>query len=296
MDGVRVTGAGSASGAAGALARGRHGDGARLLLAAVFASGCTEFEPGADTIIEGTSGSLQPASTDDTWGCLGTRRSVAPTPVVSNEVARVVFSIQIADLSTGQTRVDATVRACGLADLNCETPVTGALPLDARGWVDVPLFAGFAGYLEITSPDMLPELYFLTEPLPSGSVTEFPLATVLQASIQPLVELVGVPYQLGTGVVALRAFDCSGNTASGVSFSFSSDGDGAPWYFVGGLPTGAASDTSSSGVGGLVNVTPGLVVVDALSPDGASIAGPQTFVTRPGWISTAHLRARPATP
>lgn len=198
-----------------------------------------------------------------------------------------MYSIQVVDLSTGQIYPDARVRACGLTDINCETPVTDALAVDAEGWVDVPLFRDFTGYLEITSAEIVPYLFYLTEPL-TRSVVEYPLAVVALASVAPLVQLLKIDYAAGTGIIAVRAFDCEGNTASGVTLS--SQAEGVPWYFVRGLPTDETSVTAADGLGGLVNVTPGVAIVDVTTPNGSSIRGPQSLVVRPNWLSAVYVR------
>lgn len=265
------------------------------LLAAglAFGLGCTQFEAGTDELPGEETAGLQPGAESAVWGCLGSgpgRPSV--TPIFSEAVERVVFSLQVVDLSTGQIYPDATVRACGVVDINCDSPVVEGLVVDAGGWVDVPLFEGFQGFFEIESPSTVPFLFYLTEPLPSESVTEFPLGVISLASLQPLVALAGLPFEPDTGIVAFRAFDCTGTLASGVSFTPEAETGGVPWYFVDGLPNTRVAATSADGLFGLANAPPGLAVVDPLTPDGLSIAGPQSLVVRAGWLSAAFVRPR----
>ena len=89
--------------------------------------------------------------------------------------------------------------------------------------------------------------------------------------------------------MAARAFDCTQTTAPGVKFSLES-GEGAPFYFIGGLPTGTAAATDGVGLGGFSNVPAGLAVIDARTPDGLSIMGPQNVVIRPGWVTTLFMQ------
>jgi hypothetical protein len=199
----------------------------------------------------------------------------------------VIYSIQVVDLSTGQLYPDARVRACGIADVTCENPVTNLLPVDDEGWVDIPLFRNFTGFLEVTSADMVPFLFYLTEPVVEPTV-EYPLAVISIASLGPLVQLLGVPFQPNTGVVAARAFDCTGGTATGVSLS--TGNDATAWYFVDGLPTTMGAGSGSDGLAGLVNVDPGIAVLDLKAPNGASIGGPQSVVIRPNWLSALYVR------
>jgi hypothetical protein len=64
------------------------------------------------------------------------------------------------------------------------------------------------------------------------------------------------------------------------------------WYFIDGLPTRAGSATGADGLGGFVNVPPGLTHVDLKAANGVSIRGPQSFVVRPNWVSSAYVRPR----
>lgn len=255
------------------------------------ASGCTAFEPGTDTLSEEPA-ALQPRGDDPRWGCLTPTPAPPLVPVLAESGERVVFSLQLVDLSTGQIYPEATVRACGLADINCESPVVSGLTVDPRGWVDVPLYEGFTGFFEITSPQILPYLFYLTDPVPAESVTEFPLGVISRASLEPLVALAGLPFEPDKGIVAFRVFDCTGALASDVSFV--SETEGVPWYFVDGLPNTSVQATSPDGLFGLANAPPGLAVIDPRSPDGLSIAGPQSLVVRAGWLSAAYVRPRPA--
>jgi hypothetical protein len=254
-----------------------------LLTAGVLVCACSDYEPASDTLPSGSVSELNPSQ----WACLSSTDEPAAVPVYAQTVARVIYSIQVVDLSTGQIYPDAQVRACGVADVNCENPVTETLPVDSQGWVDLPLFRDFAGFLEITSSKAVPYLFYLTEPL-TQSISEFPLAIISLASLPALVQLIGVDIQPGTGVIAVRSFGCDGNPAPGVQMSTSNAG--VPWYFVDGLPTGAGSHTAGDGLSGLVNVPPGLALFDLKAPNGASIRGQQSVVIRPNWLSAAYVR------
>jgi hypothetical protein len=256
-----------------------------LLTAVTMVCGCIDYKPASDTFPDDSVNELTPGQ----WACLSSTEEPVVRPVYSQTVARVVYSIQVVDLSTGQIYPDAQVRACGVADINCENPVTETLTVDSEGWVDMPLFRDFSGFLEVTSSKAVPYLFYLTEPLAQSTV-EFPLAVISLASLAPLVQLIGVPAEAGTGVIAVRSFDCAGNPASGVRLS--TDNAGVRWYFVDGLPTGTSSATAGDGLSGLVNVPPGLAVVDFQAPGGVSIRGPQSLVVRANWLSAAYVRPR----
>jgi hypothetical protein len=269
------------------------GSASALLLAACLAWSCSDYEPASDTLA-GRINSLNPSGSSN-WDCLDPVVRATPRPVFSQTVDRLVYSIQLLDLSTGQLYPDARVRACGFADINCENPVTNLLAVDSEGWVDIPLFRNFTGFLEITSAAAVPTLFYLTDPV-EESIVEYPLGLVSIASLGPLVQLLGVQPQPNTGVVALRVFDCDGSPASGVSLS--TNNAGMTWYFVDGLPSSTSSGTGADGLTGLVNVEPGVAQIDLRAPNGLSVGGPQSVVVRPNWLSTGFVRpaatARPS--
>jgi hypothetical protein len=250
---------------------------------------CTEFESPTDVQIATEFGSLDPAELSADWGCLEPGAEPPVIPVSAQSVAQVIYSVQVVDLSTGQIYPDARMRACGITDINCENPVTDWLTVDSQGWVHLPLFRDFVGFFEVMSPEIVPYIFYVKEPL-TRSIVEYPLAVISLASLGPLLQLVGVQPQPGTGIVVLRTFDCTGKTATGVRLS--SESGGTTWYFVDGLPSTMVSASSSDGLGGLVNVEPGLAVVDVDAPTGVSIGGPQSLVVRANWMSVVFLRPR----
>jgi hypothetical protein len=261
----------------------------RSVLLATALTACTSFEPASDTLLDDTVGQLAPTAPGESWDCLETGEEPLPVPTVAQSNDRVVYSVQFVDLSTGRVYPDAQVRACGVADINCEAPVTNTLRVDAQGWVDLPLYRNFAGFLEVTSSEALPYLFYLTGPLVTSTV-EYPIVTVSLTSIGSLVQLLGVDPEPGTGFMALRAFDCEGNTAPGATVSGTNEG--VRWYFVDGLPNTTATATGPDGLGGFVNMPPGLAVVDLKAPNGVSIRGAQSFVVRANWVSAAYVRPR----
>jgi hypothetical protein len=250
--------------------------------------GCTEFEPGSDTLLDEGDSRLLPGPPGEDWSCLNSVSDETVAPVFAGNAPRVVYSVQFVDLSSGQVYRNLEVRACGMTDVNCLTPVASGLRVDTEGWVDVPLFEGFTGYLEVTSEETLPYMFYLTQPLEPQTTPEFPLGMVSLESIGPLVQLVSGTYAEGTGIVALRIFDCQGVPAAGVSLS--SDPDGRAFYFAGGLPTSTETATGPDGLGGFVNMSPGATVVQASTRNGSPIRGPQTVVVRSGWMSALYLK------
>lgn len=269
---------------------------AACLLSGLLA--CTPFEDGQDELGEGLStelGAANPAqastlavtssTTGADWSCLG---AVARTPPASAVGAvRLVYSLQVLDIATLRPGSGIFVRACGLTDLECEQPLSEPVAVKADGWVDIPLFEGFTGYLEITGPEVLPGVVVLSDPLTEDSAPGYPYLILSAAVLGALGRAVNVPVDPALGLVSIRVFDCQGVTAPGVRLT--KLGPGAPWYFVSGLPSSVEQATDSEGFGGFANSPPGLSQVDALTAEGVSVSGALNMMVRPGWVSHSFL-------
>jgi hypothetical protein len=258
---------------------------------AAFAASCTEFEPGTDELRdEAVAIAQQTPEPGRDWGCLseaGPARSLVLNP---NGAERLVQSVQVLNLVTEQVVPNVVVRACAQRDIECENPITPNLPLDAGGWVDVALFEGFDGFLEITGELIMPTMLFYADPLsPGNEVDHTPLALVERSILPALSGATGTPQDVTLGLVVLRSFDCTGEPAPGVSFSI--DQDGVAWYFVGGLPSSNAVATAAgSGLGGFINVPSGIAVVSADLPGApVPIATPKSVFVRPGWMTALRF-------
>lgn len=268
---------------------------------ALAALACTDFEPGTDELPQGesfadtSSGALMPAVGRD-WSCIGTR---TPEPMVARDntgAARLVQSVQLLSLVMGTVPPGTVVRACAQRDLSCATPLTAALPVDAQGWVDMPLYDGFDGYLEVTSPSTIPMILFYQEPLRGASRTdEEPVGQVEVPVLTQLTTAIGTPQDPNLGLLVLRAFDCKGDPAPGVRFTV--DKPAVPYYFVAGLPSGQVTETEVSGLGGFINVPIGIAVVDATLTSGeADFTQPRTLIMRPGWMTALRWNAKDIVP
>jgi hypothetical protein len=254
---------------------------------AAASAACTPFESRTD---ERTEPLVTTESLDDggNWSCLSEDVPQRTVELVPSDARRVILSLQIIELTTGAIFPDVQVRVCDVSDVNCERPYTGMLPTDENGWVDLPLFENFTGFIEIIGPANLPYLFHIKDPLPAESIIEYPLGVLAAGSIEPLAQLSGIAVEAGSGVLAARNFDCAGVPARDVSLT--TDSAGIIFYFAGGLPTYRTTVTSDDGIGGVFNVPAGLVFFDAIAPTGASISGSQSVVIRPGWVSALFVR------
>jgi hypothetical protein len=268
--------------------------GAACGVALSLAPACISFEPGTDELPDPMTliGAEQPGPGRD-WRCL--RQPDAPGVLVNSPIgaSRLVRSVQITDLVSGLVPPNVSVRACAQPDVNCESPVTGAVSIDAEGWVYLPLFAGFDGYLEITADTLIPTMLFYTDPLSTDTqVDPQPLGVVTRTVLPGLAAATGRQQEADLGIVYLRVFDCQQDPAPGITFSIDQE-DAWRWYFVGKLPTSVVDSTSDTGLGGFLNVVPGVAVVSADLPESTTpIAPPEGVVVRPGWITGLRFSPR----
>jgi hypothetical protein len=240
---------------------------------------CSDYEPASDRY----TGSLQPEAGVD-WSCLRATPGPLRTPGLAGGV--IIYSLRLVDLATDEPYTDATVRACGLTDIQCDVPITPTLMSDGDGWVNVRLTENFAGYLEIQSPRAVPYLFHLPA---TGLATkaDFPLAMIAIESFGALLEAFELPFDPALGAIAVRSFDCRGQPAAGVDLA--SSVAGVPWYFEQGLPTTSRSRTDPSGLGGFVSSAPGVSLLDASLADGRLIES-KSIIVRASWMTAGYLR------
>lgn len=266
-----------------------------------FAS-CTPFEPGTDQLgpdaqLEMDIAAEQPgpaqsatanmaAGTGMDWSCLSDEDELGPLVASPLGAPRLVKSLRVLSLATGEILAGVTVRACAQRDIDCAEPLTAAIPTDANGWVDLPLYEGFDGYLEITGDTIVSTALFYADPLESASQADrTPLGLLEKELLPSLSGATGQVQDRNLGLVYLRTFDCQGDAAPGVTFTI--DKPAWQWYFVDGLPSSMAEETAAdSGLGGFINVPPGIAVVNAVLPGAERpIARPKSVLVRADWMT-----------
>jgi hypothetical protein len=258
----------------------------RLTALAALAVACTPFEPGTDQL-GGADGS-EPTSAEPgrDWRCLGRIEEAARNLLPEGPSAeRFVHSIQFLSVVTGAIVPGLSVRVCAQRDVECAMPVTDFEPVRPDGWIDVVLYEGFSGFLEIQGDAIMPMAFFYPEPITRDREVYASAIGVLERAVVPsLSAAAGAQQESTLGLVVLRAYDCQGEAALGVSYDI--DKAGTPYYFVAGLPSLAAVDTSESGIGGFFNVAPGVIVASArLESTGVGILKPASMLVRAGWLS-----------
>jgi hypothetical protein len=250
--------------------------------------GCTEFEQGSDTL-EIEPETVTVAELGGSWGCLDD----ALAPSVPDEVnaPRAVRSLRVTGF-VGDSEVSGVrARACTLRDPDCLSPVTPWIETTADGWVDVPLYAGFDGYLEITGPGAVPVMVFYSAPLTMNTAVDMDAVFVVDTDTALSFDrlFLGREAFPSTGVINVRAMDCTNAAAAGVQFRLEPSAVG--WYYVADIPVATAQATTESGIGGFSDVRPGTVVVTAeLAEDGRPLAPPRSVFVRAGWFTNIRFR------
>jgi hypothetical protein len=256
-----------------------------LTVWAGFAVACTPFEPGSDEL-DAEGSELTSAEPGRDWSCLGrieeAQRNLLPVAPGSE---RFVHSIQFLSFVTGAVVQGLSVRVCPQRDVECATPLTDFEPVRPDGWIDVVLYSGFSGFLEIRGDAIIPMAFFYPEPITRDrEVYASAIGVVERAVLPTLSAAAGAEQESTLGLVVLRTYDCQGESALGVSYDI--DKAGTPFYFVAGLPSLTTVETSDSGIGGFFNVAPGVIVASAeLGGTGREILKPASMLVRAGWLS-----------
>jgi hypothetical protein len=250
---------------------------------------CTELAPGTDQLRaepEPLRSSAVTPRLDSKWGCLG---DSAPAPSAVALRPTVGLSLGLRDPATQATPPGARVRACNRFDIDCANPVQQATQPSSDGLVHLTLPQGFAGFLEITSPAIIPALSFFNPPLQTDRQDEF--IVVGLATAQGLAASGNVVIDPEMGLLGVRTMDCQGELSAGVEFS--NNIGGVPFAFVDGLPVIGYSVSSAEGLGGFVNVQPGLVVLQGQEVSSGRVSGTTSMLVRKGWFAYGDLNPAP---
>ena len=187
----------------------------------------------------------------------------------------------------GDVPSNGVVRACSTADLNCDQPVTADLPIGADGVVEVPLFWGFDGYLEIRADDILPSASYVRQPIYADSVQTVPVQVAPLAALSAYAAANGTTLREDRALLGIEVFDCTWALAAGIDID--NDSGGVPFSFTNGLPTIGVSVTDGRGLAGALNVPPGVVRVWGDIVATSERVGARTINARAGWLSGVSL-------
>jgi hypothetical protein len=252
---------------------------------------CTKFASEFDSL-EGEAGdetrvaALEAGGAD--WSCVADAVPSAAAPSATPIPLTHAFSVE--NFVTGAAITDVQVRACFRPDVGCDSPATAYLVPGSDGKVRVPLYAGFNGYLEVTSEGMLPELLFFTSEWSADFLTELgqlPLQLLPVPALLALGDSARVQLDPSGGVIGVNAYNCAGSAASGVRLEL--DARAVPYAFVNDLPVLNQDVTSEQGLAGFVNVSPGVVVLRGFPQSSPSPLTMETLLVRGGWLTSLSV-------
>lgn len=227
--------------------------------------------------------------TDPKWGCVGS--VVWPTPVVSAD--KVTARFYLSNLRSGDAIVGATARVCGKLDPKCDMPAQSDLRSDNTGMLAVQLSKYFDGYLEMKYQGMVDTMYFFNPPVDGDRDIPFLPLVPLNALTDFGDQLKMAPlYDRGT-VIGL-SYDCQSNGAEGIQL-LSDEGDEhtTSFYMADGFPSLEATQTDTSGQGGIANVPVGPRRISARLAKTGELIGTASVQSRAIWITYTSILPSP---
>jgi len=265
----------------------QHGfwPGRARVMALGAALSCTEFADGADELPVMTN---LPNLAGEDWRCLSQERpSSPPVPVDTNRP--VTYRGTWIDIGTRAPPPNLRARACGIADPSCSAPLTPFALADSTGLVELPLFHGFAGYLEVTSDVTVPTVAFLGATLTADVSAVYeeavPRTLIQPAALVGLADVYGIVIEPTAGYISVFALNCSGSLTGNVELSLSNQGSAVRYYFDNNFPSITLETTTPDGHGGFVNVPGGGATVSATLGSTGELVRTATLFVRPSWGS-----------
>lgn len=258
-----------------------------LLLGAT--PGCTEFEAGNDELPAPESSVA--AIGGDEWACLG---EAPATPVVQVDMNRpLAYRGTWLDIVTRAAPPNLRARACGISDPECNAPLTPFIAADTSGVLQLPLFHGFAGYLEVLSDTTVPTVAFFPATLTANTSTVFqepvPRTLVQPGGLISLAQVNGIEIVPTAGYVVMFSLNCFESLTANVEFSLNDQAAATRYYFANQFPSITLETTTPDGIGGFVNVPSGVATVSATRFSTRELIRAATVFVRPGWGSSIVL-------
>jgi hypothetical protein len=219
-----------------------------------------------------------------TWACLADDLP-APAPAESR---KATVTLHIRDLVTDLPTPGVTAQVCLKLDVGCSQPVMRNVQGDQDGNVALQLDVGFDGYIELSTKDTMPGLYFFYPPIDGDR--DVPLVPLFPpVELSKLAALNAKAVMPDRGHLIVGVYDCQHQPAAGVTLS-TPDGDAATssFYVLQKIPTATALATDLSGRGGFINLRAGQVAVVGDLADGRRVGSANVFV-RPGSVTYTSL-------
>lgn len=216
------------------------------------------------------------------WGC-GATLDAATLAAEGVEVA-----LPVVDLAPRAPGASVEASLCHKYDVSCEAPSL-TMRMDESDELLLHIEPGFDGYLSVRGDELVPTLYFLSQPLVTGE--RLPALTLLSPALLDALALemhVTLLPDRGLGLFTIQ--DCSGTFSSGVAFEAQPADEGTvAFYDVDGLPTASATSTGRTGSGGFINAPAGPLTVTARLETGALPVASASVLIRPGFVSHGRL-------
>ena len=253
--------------------------------AAGFADATCVDKVCAPSAVEGGGGSGGGEPVDPRWSCL----AAFEPPLVEGPI-RYSYRFELATAPPGTPPADLTVKLCTAIDVACANPVAGFPAPDADGSVSFEVDANFKGFIEASSPAILPTIAFLETPviLPP---TQKIIRVIGQTDFMNLVSIAGETWDPTRGTAVVLTNDCADERSAGVSIEQTNtvDPGTVPFYFKGSLPVTTATETDAQGAAGFLNLPVGVVNVETRRASTGERIGSTSFQSRAGTISYAPL-------
>ena len=284
------------------------------ILGIVGCSAVLGIEPNRHVAAPADSGAPAPVDAGpDRWSCLSNpTQNINPSVVVSLQLLVMNASSPStsagsvdggSDLVTvsGDYLSGVTVEACSGLDTACQDTTVQTGVTDDGGAANFLLHNDFNGFFNLERPDLVPARLYPGALVAGETPVSFPAYDISPADFTLLASTLGnvtpnLDPSVMTGHALVTVYDCQDHQAPDVSFTYSSPGNGIPFYFNDTLPNLMATHTDSYGLGGIINVPTGLMMVQAWIPGDGGAAmtqvGQVSFQIRAGAISFAWIRVR----
>jgi hypothetical protein len=228
----------------------------------------------------------------DPWACVG--KVTAPALDMSRMVP---LTVQISD-SAMRPVMGAMATVCDRTDPLCLKALGPTLASDASGMVTWQVPYAARVFVTVTTSGYLKSLIFV-DPPPTMPVT-VSIEVLTQTTAQAFANFSGMhTYNPSEGVIILNVEDCrflSGMYSADVQFGVTaaardaSAADTFGFYLVNMSPDFTASETTSDGVGGFLNVPMGLATVSAILPQRGNLKiGQNEVIVQPNTITFATI-------
>jgi hypothetical protein len=249
----------------------------------------------AKSLDNSISGCATECAVGGDWACVGHVSWPAPkSDTVTFALEVVDFVSVLAGSVVGVSSVDVSI--CSTYDLDCLHPLqqgstdgTGRVVLQVQN-------PGLECYLQVTSPDIVPSLYYMGAPAVESKVVEtadsnFGAVPVFKpADLQRFFDSSGDTWDKSRGAILAHSEDCHLHWAPGVQIAISpTDAEVHVLYGM----NSTATETDSFGYAFFANAPTGTVEVVATPLALGKRSSQRNVIVRPGWFTSMHLLPGP---